>query len=73
LQIDSPGPWQQRASKGSVALIWTLALRDKAPIDYRIHAPPKGTLSTPTWAMNDSTNKDRHVPPPWGDDMESAL
>ena len=25
------------------------------------------------WAMNDSTNKDRHVPPPWGDDMESAL
>src|SRR5580658_7012620 len=25
------------------------------------------------WAMNDSINKHRHVPPPWGDDMESAL
>src|SRR5580658_267680 len=23
--------------------------------------------------MNDSNNQDEHVPPPWGDDMESAL
>jgi hypothetical protein len=23
--------------------------------------------------MNDSTNKDRQVPPPWGDEMESAM